>query len=171
MKDLEGFEGLAKDFAKAARELPKKSLPKATRKGAAILLRAVAAAAPQRTGALRQGFVLRKEHSRQEGKAVYDLMPDPKKNDIFQKPIAKPVRSKSSNAYYPASQEYGFFTRRPDGGMAYTKASGETAMMEKVPGKYFMRRAAETSEAAVESTILGELTEAIERSLGGKDET
>lgn len=168
MKDLEGFEELAKDFAKAARELPKESLRKAARKGAAIVQRSVKSRAPKKSGDLRSGLILHKERSRSEGKVVYDLMPDGKMNDIFQKPIKHPVRSESKKGYYPASQEYGFFTRRPGGGMAYTRpVTGEVKYMDKVPGKHYMRGGAEVSGEAAENAIIGQLLSDVEKAFGG----
>lgn len=167
MKDLEGFDELAKSFADSARELPRKNLSKAVKKGATMVQRSVRSAAPERSGDLRRGLILHKERSRQEGKVVYDLMPDPKMNDVFQKPIRQPVRSKSSKGYYPASQEYGFFTRSPGGGMTYTRPNGETAKMDKVPGKYYMRGGAEVSGDAAEAAILGAVLDEIEKTFGG----
>ena len=167
MKDLEGFEELASSFAASARELPRKNLSKAVKKGASVVQRSVRSAAPERSGDLRRGLILHKERSRQEGKVVYDLMPDPKMNDTFQKPIRQPVRSKSSKGYYPASQEYGFFTRSPGGGMIYTRPNGEIGKMDKVPGKYYMRSGAEVSGDAAETAIVGAILDEIEKTFGG----
>ena len=167
MKDLEGFDELAKSFADSARELPRKNLSKAVKKGATVVQRSVRSAAPERSGNLRRGLILKKERSRQEGKVVYDLMPDPKMNDVFQKPIQQPVRSKSAKGYYPASQEYGFFTRSPSGGMTYTRPSGEQKHMDKVPGKHYMRGGAEVSGNAAEAAIIGGILSEIEKTFGG----
>lgn len=167
MSELEGFDELARSFLRSARELPRKNLSKAVRKGAAVVQRSVRSSAPEKSGDLRRGLILHKERSRQEEKVVYDLMPDPKKNAIFQKPIKHPVRSRSPKAYYPASQEYGFFTRRSDGGMTYTRPSGETGHMDKVPGKYYMRSGAEVSAEAAETVIIGEVLSEIEKTFGG----
>lgn len=167
MSELEGFEELAKAFAQSARELPKQDLTKAVKKGAAIVQQTVRSTAPVRTGALKRALVLHRERSRSAGKVVFDLMFDPEDYFGFYRPILNPVRSKSDHAFYPASQEYGYFTRRPDGGMTYTKSNGETAKMDKVPGKYFMRSGAEISENAVTSTIVGELLLDIEKRLEG----
>lgn len=167
MKDLEGFEELAKSFARSAQQLPGQSLTKAVKKGSASVQRSVRSAAPEKSGSLRRGLILHKERSRQEGKVVYDLMPDPKKNDVFQKPIQHPVRSRSRKGYYPASQEYGFFTRSPSGGMTYTRPNGDIGHMDKVPGKYYMRSGAEVSADAAESVIVGEILGEIEKTFGG----
>lgn len=166
MKDLEGFDDLSKYFLQQARDLPRKSVTQAAKKGAAIVQRSIRSGAPEKTGALRSGLILHKERSRNPGKAVYDIMPDPKKNSLFQKPIKNPVRSKSTRAYYPASQEYGFFTRRPGGGMIYTRPNGEQGSIDKVPGKYYMRSGVEVSGDAAERAIVGEILSEVEKNFG-----
>lgn len=167
MKDLEGFEQLIQGLDHLAKKLPGESLTKATKKGANIVLEAVKANAPVDTGMLRDGIKIHPEKSRYKGKRVHDVYMDPDKNDIFQKPIRNRVRSERKHAYYPASQEYGFFTRRPDGGMTYIRPSGETMRMDKVPGKHYMRTGAEAAEEAARKAIVGSLLSDIEKELGG----
>lgn len=167
MNDLEGFDELINGMEHLAKELPGTGLTKAVKKGAAILLNATKSAAPIRTGTLRSGLILHKERSRTPGKVVYDIYPDPQKNAIFQKTIKNPVRSKTPYGYYPASQEYGFFTRRPGGGMIYTRSDGQIANIDKVPGKHYMLKGAEVSGEAAKSTIAGSLLSDIEREFGG----
>ena len=77
MKDLEGFDELARSFARQAKELPQKDLTKAVRKGASLVHSSIRSAAPEKSGDLRSGLILHKERSRSQGKAVYDVMPDP----------------------------------------------------------------------------------------------
>lgn len=166
MRDLEGFDQLIQGLEHLAKELPEKNVAKAAKKGADIVLRRVKVTAPNRTDALRRGLILHKERSRTPGKVVYDVYLDPEKNAIFQKPIKQPVRSKTKYGYYPASQEYGFFTRRPDGSMHYTRSDGETAKMDKVPGKHYMRIGAETSDEAAKTAIIKSLLTDIEKELG-----
>ena len=123
---------------------------------------------PVRTGDLKEGLIIHRERSRSSAKIVYDLMPDPQKNYIFQKPIVNPVLSTRPHGYYPASQEYGFFTRRPGGGMEYTRpVTGEIKKMDKVPGKYFMLGGAEASAKAVEEEIIGCVLGDVIQDLGG----
>lgn len=128
---------------------------------------AIRSAAPRKTGALADGIILHKERSRYAGKVVYDVYMDPKKNGIFQKPIMQPVRSKVPYAYYPASQEYGFFTRRSDGGMTYTRPDGSTANMSHVPGKHFMRSGVEVAGETAKNEIAGSVLSEIEQAFGG----
>lgn len=167
MKELEGFESLCDAFGNIAQTLPGKELTKAVKKGAPMVQKAIMTAAPKKTGTLRGGIILHRERNRQKGKVVYDIMMDPEKNAVFQKLIENPVRSKTPYAYYPASQEYGFFTRRSDGGMTYTRASGDKISLDKVPGKHFMRVGAEVTGETAKNAIAGSLLESIEKELGG----
>lgn len=165
MDDLEGFDQLIQGLDHLAQKLPDESVRKAARKGASIVLPRIVSNAPSHTGALRSGLILHKERSRTPGKVVYDVYPDPKMNAIFQKPIVNPVRSKTPYGYYPASQEYGFFTRRPDGGMNYVNSAGQTVHMDKVPGKHYMRTGAEAASEAAKNAIIGSLLADIEKEL------
>lgn len=165
MDDLEGFDQLIQGLDHLAQKLPGESVRKAAKKGASIALPRIVSNAPSHTGALRSGLILHKERSRTPGKVVYDVYPDPKMNAIFQKPIVNPVRSKTPYGYYPASQEYGFFTRRPDGGMNYVNSAGQTVHMDKVPGKHYMRTGAEAASEAAKNAIIGSLLADIEKEL------
>lgn len=116
------------------------------RQSAGGLVSIVRTAAPYRTGALRGGLIVspQAERSATPGKVVYDLYPDPGKNNVF----AKYARD-GKRYYYPASMEYGF--RLINGGY--------------YPGKYYMRdssiRFASTHEANVVdgvNRILEEMT-------------
>ena len=166
MKDLEGFEQLIQGLDHLAQKLPEESLRRAVKKGADIVLQQARSQAPSKTGTLRQGLILHKEKSRVKGKVVYDVYPDPKKNAIFQKPIRNPIRSKTKYGYYPASQEYGFFTRRPDGGMHYINSAGDEVSMDKVPGKHYMRTAADVVGEAAKNEIISNILADIEKELG-----
>lgn len=129
--------------------------------------KAIQSAAPQKTGMLKSGIKIHKERKRYPGKVVYDIYMDPDKNDEFQKPIIRPVRSRVPYAYYPASQEYGFFSRRSDGGMTYTRADGSVANINHVPGKHFMRTGVEVAGEAAKEEIAGKALSAIEEAFGG----
>lgn len=166
MNDLEGFDQLIRGLDQLAQQLPGESLVKAVKKGANIVLPQVINYAPEKTGTLRSGLILHKEKSTTKGKVVYDIYPDPKKNAIFQKPILQRVRSKTKYGYYPASQEYGFFTRRPGGGMEYVNSAGDTVHMDKVPGKHYMRTGAEVAGEMAKSAIVGSLLADIEKEFG-----
>lgn len=163
MKEVEGFEEFVRACTGIAERLQGPQLSRAVKKGAVIAQRAIRTQAPADTGALREGLVLVKEKSKVQGKAVYQVVPDPAKNADFQKPIKNPVRSKSRYAYYPASQEFGFFTRRPGGGMVYVSSNGNKTTMDKVPGKHYMRAGAEAASSAVKETIAKSILEEIEK--------
>lgn len=167
MKDVVGFEEFVRACNNIVGRLEGPQLSRAVKKGAKIVKRAIQAQAPVDTGELRDGLVTAKERNRVKGKAVYQVVPDPEKNAIFQKPIKNPVRSESRYAYYPASQEYGYFTRRPSGGMTYVKGDGGQITMDKVPGKHYMRTGAEVASTAAKETIAKSLLEEIEKSYGG----
>lgn len=68
-------------------------------------LEAAKAAAPVKTGTLRDSLVLHMERNRANGKQVFDVLPTAKANGLLQKQV-----SRRKTAYYPASQEYGFAT-------------------------------------------------------------
>ena len=167
MSDLVGFDNFIRCCDTTARNLQGDQLSKAVKKGAKIVQRAIVSAAPEDTGALRSGLILINEKSRTRGKAVYQVVPTARMNAVFQKPITNPVRSKSGHAYYPASQEYGYFTRRPGGGMTYVRNDGSAATMNKVPGKYYMRTGAETAGDLAKETIAQSILDAVAKDFGG----
>ena len=130
-----GIEGMA-ELERAFRELGKVQQTVATksaRAGGQIALKSAKARAPVDTGELRDGIILNRERSKTKGKAVYDVMMDPAKNDVFVK-----MTKDGKRYYYPASQEYGFLT--VDGGY--------------VPGYRFLRRAIDDNAEQIEKKIL-----------------
>lgn len=134
--DLKLYRALQKTLVETGK-VPQKNVNKAAGKGANVVRRAIRKNTPVGdTGELKRGIVRNGERSKYKGKKVYDLMFDPAKNHIFQKPIPAPGtknpgtrRRNWKHAYYPASMEYGFLTRSKGGGYDY------------VPGYYFMRDA------------------------------
>lgn len=161
------LDELAKTFGNMAYAVSDKELAKIVKKAAGPVKSAIQSAAPSKTGTLKSGIILHKEKSRHKGKAVYDVYMDPDKNSVFQKPIIHPVRSRTPYAYYPASQEHGFFSRRADGGMTYTRPDGSLSKINKVPGKHYMRTGVEVAGEAAKAQIAGETLEAIEKAFGG----
>ena len=166
MKEMEGFEEFVRTCSGLAQNLQGPQLTRAVKQGAKLVQQAIKAAAPADTCELRDGLILVKEKTRARGKVVYQITPAREKNPIFQKPIKNPVRSKSAHAYYPASQEYGYFTRRPGGGMTYVRSDGSKATMDKVPGKHYMRTGAdvagETAKNLIAKTLLDEIAKEYE---------
>lgn len=163
MKELEGFTELEGSFSRLENALTDKNLRRITRKGAGQVLAEVRAAAPEDTGLLRSGIILKPEKSKTRGKVGFDVMMDPQLNDLFQKPIISRQRSKSPYGYYPASQEYGYFTRRPGGGMVYVKSDGSTGKMNKVPGKHYMLSGAENAGDGAKDTIIRGVEDLIDK--------
>jgi hypothetical protein len=167
MKEMEGFEDFIRACNGLAQNLQGPQLTRAVKQGAKIVQQAIKAAAPEDTGELRDGLILVKEKTRTKGKVVYQITPAREKNPIFQKTIKNPVRSKSAHAYYPASQEYGYFTRRPGGGMTYVRSDGSQATMDKVPGKHYMRTGAEVAGEAAKNVIAKSLLDEIVKEYEG----
>ena len=167
MKEMEGFEDFVRACSSLASNLQGPELTKAVKKGAQAVQKAIQAQAPAETGELRKGLILVKERSHIRGKVVYQVTPAREKNPIFQKPIKKPIRSKTPYAYYPASQEYGYFTRRPGGGMAYVRSDGSKATMNKVPGKHYMRAGADGASETAKNLIAKSLLDDITKGYGG----
>ncbi|QYR20803.1 HK97 gp10 family phage protein [Paenibacillus sp. sptzw28] len=130
--EILGMKELQRDIKLLGR-VPQAAATKGARAGARIALKAAKANAPEDTGALKSGIILKKERKSQAGKAVYDVMPSPAMNDVFVK-----VSKKGKRSYYPASQEYGFLTE--DGGY--------------IPGYRYMRRAIDDNKTAIERTVL-----------------
>lgn len=167
MSEVRELDELAKTFGDMENALSHKELAKIVQKAAGPVHTAIRSAAPEETGTLKSGIILHKERKRHEGKAVYDIYMDPKMNAVFQKPIINPRRSQRSYAYYPASQEHGFFSRRADGGMTYTRPNGSAAKINKVPGKHYMRTGVEVAGEAAKAEIAGNALSAIEQAFGG----
>jgi hypothetical protein len=101
--------------------------------GAKIVRKAAKQNAPEDTGELKRGIILKRERKVKPGKAVYDVMMDPAMNDTFVK-----ISLEGERSYYPASQEYGFLT--VDGGY--------------VPGFRYLRNSVEENARQVEKKIV-----------------
>lgn len=134
---------------------PKKALNKGTSKAAAVVKRAVKGNAPQKTGTLKSNIVTKTERSRLKGKKVREttFRGGAEANALLQKPIKNPgvLGGSSQKAYYPASQEYGFLARAPGGGVQY------------IPGKYYMRRGAETASEPAKKAMIDTMTKELEK--------
>lgn len=136
-----------RDLERAFRELgkvPQTVATQSARAGARVALKAARDNAPEDTGNLKRGIIMRRERSRVKGKAVYDIMMDPAMNHVFVK-----ISKAGKRSYYPASQEYGFLT--VDGGY--------------VPGYRYLRRAADENERQIEKKILEAAGKAVDKAL------
>jgi len=131
-------------------KVPQKHVTSSSRKAMNIVLKQSRATAPYETGALKKGIKMVGERSRQKGKKVYRIVFDRNMNHIFQKPVKNPGESGHKGArkvaYYPFSQEYGFFAR--DG--------------KYIPGYRFIHNALANNTSAIEKTIVGEMKKKID---------
>jgi HK97 gp10 family phage protein len=103
---IQGMDKLRSDLNKLGK-VPQKHVTASARKGMNIVLRDARSNAPHDTGDLKKGIILAGERAKTKGKKVFRVVFDRKMNDIFQR--------KDENgrvvAYYPVSQEYGYFTK------------------------------------------------------------
>lgn len=152
---IEGMKELEKTI-KTLEKLPQKCVTKAAKKGMTIALKAARKNAPEDTGELKKGIIIKGERARTKGKKVYDVMMDPAKSDIFQRTTrtgqrrfrkGKKVTRGAGNYYYPASQEVGFATR--NGGY--------------VPGFHFLKSSLEDNKTPIEKEIVTVLSKEIDK--------
>lgn len=142
---IEGMKELQAMFKKLEK-VPQTVATKSARAGATIALRAARANAPVDEGNLKSGMILKRERRVKPGKAVYDVMMDPAKNDVFVKTTASGKRY-----YYPASQEYGFLT--VDGGY--------------IPGYRYLRKSITENVDAIEKKVIDTAKVTVEKILRG----
>ena len=146
-------------------KLPKKFVTKAARKGANVVLKPMRAAAPKNTGTLRKALYLKKEWTKinPKTKTVFDV------RFRSSAPLAKNSKY-GKRSYYPASQEYGYYTVKGkkhtshafvDGKRTYTMEPVESG--EKKPGLEYMKKTAETTGPAAIQTIIQTLTTELEK--------
>lgn len=103
---LEGMNELKKSID-ALGKVPQKHVIASAKAGMVIVKRAAKKNAPVDKGNLKDGIILTGEKSALKGKKVFDIVFDRLMNDIFQKKNS----DGEINAYYPVSQEYGYFTK------------------------------------------------------------
>jgi hypothetical protein len=133
---------LDKMYSKMEISIPKE-LTKAVKKGIKPIYNEAKANAPKgKTGNLKDAMITKREKSKKRGKVVYQVTFDSAYNDVLQK-----VSKDGKISYYPASQEYGWVLK-----------SGK-----KVPGKYYMRNAADK--------LAGEFGEVVIKSMMARIET
>lgn len=106
---------------------PQRTVQKAASKGMTVVRRSVRGLVPvgkKNGGTLKRSLYRKGEHAKVKGKKVYDLAFNPNMNDVLQKPVRRPGFYGSNatwngHAYYPASMEYGFLARKPNGNLTY----------------------------------------------------
>ena len=131
-------------------KVPQKHVTSSARKAMNIVLKQSRAAAPYQEGHLQKGIKLVGERSRAKGKKVYRIVFDRNMNHIFQKEVKNPGESGHKGArkiaYYPHSQEYGFFAR--DG--------------KYIPGYRFIGDSFIENTRNIEKTIVSEMKKKID---------
>lgn len=146
---IDGMDKLKRDLGKLGK-VPQKHVTSAARKGMNIALKSARGKAPVDDGDLKKGIVLSGEKSRYKGKKVYQVTFDSKMNDVFQKTVENVGESGSPNAkdpaYYPASQEYGYFLRNG----------------RYMPGLAFMHHALNSNAPKIAKTMVDTMTKKIE---------
>ncbi len=138
---IEGMRGLQKSLKKLG-EVPQKHVTASARKGMNIVLKDAKSDAPVDTGNLKRGMKLKGERSKQKGKKVYRIVFDSAMNDIFQKKDS----SGKVIAYYPISQEYGFFAKNG----------------RYIPGYRFLHNSLQNNSREMGKTIVKEMKKRID---------
>ena len=138
---VEGMRKLQKSLKRLG-EVPQKHVTAAAKKGMSIVLRQSKANAPYDTGALKKGIILAGEKAREKAKKVYRIVFDRAMNEIFQK------KNKEGKvvAYYPVSQEYGYFAKNG----------------RYIPGFRFIRGSFEENAQKMASTIVDTMKKKID---------
>lgn len=132
--------------------IPQKYVTSAAGKGATIVGRSIKNKVPVgETGNLKRGIKRIGERRNNKNKKVYQYTFDKNMNDIFQKPVKNPGKGRRNIAYYPASQEHGFFTRSKGNGLDY------------VPGYHFMSGGVEESDAKARTVIVRTVLDKVEK--------
>lgn len=146
---IEGMKQLEKSIKKLG-EVPQKHVTTSARKGMNIALKQARADAPYETGNLQRGTIMVGEKAKVKGKKVYRIVFDRNMNHIFQKEVKNPGESGSKKArniaYYPVSQEYGFFAKNG----------------RYIPGFRFVRDALVDNVNKIEKTIVSEMKKRID---------
>ncbi len=143
--EIEGMDEL-ENMVKELGKLPQSCVTAAAKAGALIALNSARQKAPGKPGGnLKKGIILKGEKKKVNGKKVYDIMMDPTMNDVFAK------ESNGKRYYYPASQEFGFITRKG----------------KKIPGKHFLRDALIDNKTEIESATIKELEDRIDKVMRG----
>lgn len=141
---IEGMKELEKKF-KELGKVPQKHVMSASKKGMNISIKEAKANAPYDTGALKKGIKLVGEKSKLKGKKVYRIVFDREMNDVFQ----KKNEEGEVVAYYPVSQEYGYFTK--DG--------------KYIPGFRFIRDSLTDNVSKIEKTIVSTMKKKIDQEI------
>jgi len=126
---MEAIVGLHKleQTLKQLEKVPQRIVTKSSRKGASVVYKQAKKDAPVDQGNLKKGIKIVAEKTRTKGKKVYQITMNRQMNNVFVK-----QSSTGKRAYYPASQEYGFFTKngRYIPGFNYLRGSNASKRQE-----------------------------------------
>jgi HK97 gp10 family phage protein len=147
---IEGMKELEKAIKKLG-QVPQKAVTPAARKGMNIAFKDAKINAPVDVGNLKQGMKLIGEKSKYKGKKTYRIVFDRAMNKFFQKPVKNPGPGKKDTAYYPVSQEYGFFAKNG----------------RYIPGFRFVEKGLTENANKIEKTIVDEMGKRIDKALKG----
>lgn len=141
---VDGVKEIEKKLKKIGK-VPQKYVTKASKSGMNIALKGAKNGDwLDQTGEMRRGMKLVGEKSKTKGKKVYRVVFDRSKNDIFQK------TSKSGKiAYYPASQNYGFYTKNG----------------RYIPGFHFMEKGITENGPAITKKIISIMEKELNKEL------
>jgi hypothetical protein len=147
---VEGIEGLEAQFARIGK-MPKKYLTKSAKAGMADPERQAKADAPVgKTGNLKKSIKKKMETPNKRNKAVYRLRYNPEMTPLFLKKSSGAYGGKPPKAYYPASVEYGFKTKKG-----------------KVAGQYNMAKAIQQHQESSLKKVVDSLNDSIDTLLRG----
>ena len=138
---VEGMKELENTIRKLGK-IPQSCVTKAARKGANIPFKTAKQKAPEDTGLLKKGLMLKGEKSRFKAKKVYQVTFNPAYNDFFAK-----VSKEGKRAYYPASQEYGF----------------KTVNGRYIPGFHYLKESIDDNARSIEKTIVDVLAKELDK--------
>jgi hypothetical protein len=147
--EIEGLRELEAQF-KRLEKFPKSKVAKAANAGMKEPLKDSKANAPVDIGNLKRGIMkIREKSPRSKAKVVYSIVFDRAFNRIFQKPVQNPGPGKKTTAYYPVSQEYGFFAKNG----------------RYIPGFRFIRKSLEQNQITSAKKIVDVLRQEVDKLL------
>jgi hypothetical protein len=146
---IEGIDELNRQLRRLEK-FPKSKVAKAANAGMKEPLREAKLGAPVDIGNLKRGIKkIREKSPRSKAKVVFSIVFDRAFNPFFQKKVNNPGPGKKDTAYYPVSQEYGFFAKNG----------------RYIPGYRFIRKALENNQIASAKKIVQVLRDEVDKLL------
>jgi hypothetical protein len=146
---IEGIDQLIRQL-KRVEKFPKSKVAKAANAGMKDPLKDAKQGAPVDIGNLKKGVIkIREKSPRSKAKVVFSIVFDRAFNPFFQKKILNPRPGKKDTAYYPVSQEYGFFAKNG----------------RYIPGYRFIRNALQSNQTTSAKKIVEVLNKEVDKLL------